>query len=148
MSGSDVALNSVPIDSLIRIPPPKRATSIAAYSAELVYCGFLVLCIGGATSKFSPILVLLGLVYPTYLLYGLSIELLSCEFVRIDRYTIELERKLLGFSVSSEVFKTDAVGRARWRDPQLDRQKAGEQRWPDPVRRRRGFVLARGWTFG
>ena len=54
--------------------------------------------------------VLFGLVCPAYLWYGLSIELLSSEFVRMDRYTIELERKLLGFSVSSEVFKTDAVG--------------------------------------
>jgi len=40
-------------------------------------------------------------------------ELLSSEFVKIDRYTIEVERKLLGFSVSSEVFRTHAVGNLR-----------------------------------
>lgn len=81
--------------------------------AGLIYCGMLVLLIGIISSRFSPIIILVGAVYPAYLLYGLSIELLACESIRIDRYTVEVERKLFGFSISSEVFKTEDVTNVR-----------------------------------
>jgi hypothetical protein len=86
---------------------------IAQYLTVLLYFGLISLCIELASPRVSSLVILVGVIYPIYLLFLLSAELFASESVRVDRYAVEVERTLLGFSVGDEVFKTESIRNVR-----------------------------------
>ncbi len=86
---------------------------IAQYLTVLLYFGLISLCIELASPRVSSLVILVGVIYPIYLLLLLSTELFASESVRVDRYAVEVERTLLGFSVGDEVFKTENISNVR-----------------------------------
>ncbi len=102
-------------DEVIVIPPARREEVLLQLGMTFLMLLVFSFCISmlRPRSANGPLFV----VYPALLLmwwlFALLRELFSVEEIRIDYYVIEIERRLFGFSIGAEVFKTQDVFNVR-----------------------------------
>jgi hypothetical protein len=100
---------------IIVIPPARREDLLAQWGIALMVT--VLLCLSLSLKSHVLDNAPLSIAYPalmlSYVLFGFLREMFSTEEVRVDHYTIEIERRLFGISIGAEVFKTQEVSNVR-----------------------------------